>query len=377
MFKEDEKPTILIVEDELGPRNALKVILRPFYNLQAVDNGHAAIRALKENTIDLVTLDMKLPDRQGMDLLQQIKGERDDVEVVIITGYGSLKSAMDAIRYGAAAYLLKPFNVTELLAVINQTLGKKQRLAGLRFFLKQSEALWGGESESSSAWQQLRELYQKTRSKQKTEARTAEGSDTTALLSEILEAKNRDLYNHSSRTSFYAGLLGKHLALADEGQKALAIGSFLHDIGQIGLDDRLLDKKLKLDAGDSDLFKRHPEIGSRLILPLRVPPEVGQIILYHHERYDGLGYPYGLQGDGIPFLARIVAIAQAFDHLTAEHTSQSAPLTVHDALQHIRQGAGAEFDPALAQAFARIASESAASLPTLAASSKPALIPEN
>src|ERR687894_443855 len=171
MFKEDEKPTILIVEDELGPRNALKVILRPFYNLQAVDNGHAAIRALKESTIDLVTLDMRLPDRQGMDILQQIKAEHDDVEVVIITGYGSLKSAMDAIRYGAAAYLLKPFNVTELLAVINQTLGKKQRLAGLRLFLKDSDSLWGTESETATAWNHLRELYLRTRSKHKSDGR--------------------------------------------------------------------------------------------------------------------------------------------------------------------------------------------------------------
>ncbi|MER3424047.1 MAG: hypothetical protein C4293_13275 [Nitrospiraceae bacterium] len=83
-----QKPTILIVEDEVGPRNALKVILRPFYNLQSVDNGHAALRAIKEEHIDLITLDMKLPDRHGMDLLQAIRAERDDVEVIIITGDG-------------------------------------------------------------------------------------------------------------------------------------------------------------------------------------------------------------------------------------------------------------------------------------------------
>ncbi|MGH7232622.1 MAG: HD domain-containing phosphohydrolase [Nitrospiraceae bacterium] len=377
MLKEDEKPTILIVEDELGPRNALKVILRPFYNLLAVDNGHAAIRALKENTIDLVTLDMKLPDRQGMDLLQQIKGERDDVEVVIITGYGSLKSAMDAIRYGAAAYLLKPFNVTELLAVINQTLGKKQRLASLRLFLRRSESLWDTEGESSTAWSEVRELYQRTRSRQKSDTRPSDSSDTAALLSELLEAKNRDLFNHSNRTSFYAGLLGKHVALTENEQKALAIGSFLHDIGQIGLNDQLLDKRRSLDARDAELVRRHPEMGSRLILPLRIPPEVGQIVLYHHERYDGLGYPYGLQRDGIPLLARITAIAQTFDHLTADHLPQSPTLSVHDALETIRRGAGQEFDPSLAEAFVRIARESAASLPTLAASSKPVLIPEN
>ncbi len=377
MFQEDHKATILIVEDELGPRNALKVILRPFYSLHAVDNGHAAIRTLKENTIDLVTLDMKLPDRNGMDLLQQIKEVRDDVEVVIITGYGSLKSAMDAIRYGAAAYLLKPFNVTELLAVIDQTLGKKKRLAGLRLFLKHSEGLWGTEHESSAAWDQLRKLCQQTRSKYKPESGVSDSGDTTSFLSDLLEAKNRDLFNHSSRTSFYAELLGKHLGLSEEARKALVIGAFLHDIGQIGLDDRLLDKRRALDDRESELFKRHPEMGSRLSLPLRVPAEVGQIILYHHERHDGMGYPYGLQGDGIPLLARIVSIAQVFDHLTAEQPAQASALSVHDAIEQIRRLAGTEFDPKLADTFIRIARESTTSLPTLAATSKPALISEN
>src|SRR5919198_3219800 len=142
MTVESAKPTILIIEDEVGPRNALKVILRPFFNLYAVDTGQAAMQAIKERPIDLVTLDLKLPDRQGVNLLQEIKLERDDVEVIIITGYGSLKSAMDGIRYGAAAYLLKPFNVAELIALINQTLEKKRRLDRLRSILRTSDAPW-------------------------------------------------------------------------------------------------------------------------------------------------------------------------------------------------------------------------------------------
>ena len=372
MTEDSQKPTILIVEDELGPRNALKVILRPFYNLQAVDNGHAAIRALKESTIDLVTLDMRLPDRQGMDILQQIKAQHDGVEVVIITGYGSLKSAMDATRFGAAAYLLKPFNVTELLAVINNTLEKKQRLAGLKFFLTNTKTLWGSEQEAYAAWNQLRDLYQQARSKLKPEGHAPEPTDGTPLLAELLEAKNRDLFNHANRTSFYAGLLGKHVGLTAAEQKGLTLGAFLHDIGQVGLDDALLSKGRTLDEKDREIFKRHPELGSRLILPLHVPAEVGQIVLYHHERYDGLGYPYGLQGDGIPLSARIVGISQVFDHLTAE----PSPMTVQDAILQIRRGAGTEFDPSLVETFVRIANESAMSLPALAASSKPALIPE-
>src|SRR5690348_1109163 len=111
------KPTVLVVDDEAGPRDALKVILRPFFNIQAAESASAAIDVLNSHKIDLITLDQKLPDRQGIDLLQEIKHDHAEVEVIIITGYGSLKSAMDGIRHGAAGYLLKPFNVTELVSL--------------------------------------------------------------------------------------------------------------------------------------------------------------------------------------------------------------------------------------------------------------------
>ena len=126
--EDSSRPTILIVEDEAGPREALKLILRPFYNLHSVDSAEAALYLLKERAIDLVTLDLKLPGKQGTELLQDIKRDHEHVEVIVITGYGSLKSAMDGLRYGASGYLLKPFNVTELIAIINQTLEKKRRL---------------------------------------------------------------------------------------------------------------------------------------------------------------------------------------------------------------------------------------------------------
>ena len=153
------KPTLLVIDDEAGPRDALKVILRPFFNIQAAESASAAIDVLNSRHIDLITLDQKLPDRQGLDLLQDIKHHHADVEVIIITGYGSLKSAMDGIRHGAAGYLLKPFNVTELLSLVNQTLEKKQRLDFLRHFIGTSTGLWGSETECAQAWSELIAVY--------------------------------------------------------------------------------------------------------------------------------------------------------------------------------------------------------------------------
>ena len=359
------KPTILIVEDEVGPRNALQIILRPFYNIHSVDNGHAALRILQEHKVDLITLDVKLPDQSGLEVLQQVKAQYHEVEVVVITGYGSLRSAMDATRLGAAAYLLKPFNVTELLAIIDQTLVKKQRLENLRHWLSKSEGLWGSEPESAAAWRQLIEQHQELRPKTKHESPTADYPEFAPLLSELLEAYNRAHFNHANRASFYASLLGKQLRLTEGECKVLALGAFLHDIGGLAFGK----PPHVLSSQQRERYRHHPEIGARMILPLRLPAEVGQIILYHHEHYDGSGYPYGLQGEGIPLLARVVAIAETFDHLTAEHPSRPI-MSVEDAVSHIQHQASAHFDPVLTKLLGRVAGECAPSRPELAASSR-------
>nr|MBA3614116.1 response regulator [Nitrospirales bacterium] len=118
---------ILIVEDEEGPREALKVILSPYYNLFTVNRAEIAHQILKTHPIDLITLDLKLPDLSGNDLLSQIRKDGKDVDVIIITGYGTLQSAIEAIRHGVAAYILKPFNVSELLDTIKNTLDRRRR----------------------------------------------------------------------------------------------------------------------------------------------------------------------------------------------------------------------------------------------------------
>ena len=330
-----EKPSVLVVDDETGPRDALKVILRPFFTIHSADNAKSALQVLKERHIDLITLDQKLPDRQGIDLLQDIKQDYADIEVIIITGYGSLKSAMEGIRYGAAGYLLKPFNVTELITLINQTLEKKQRLDYLRTFLKTSTALWGTEHEAAQAWKDVQSTYFAI-GKSSPDAATS-NVDVTALiplLSDLLEAKDRQLLNHCSRVSFYASLLANQMNLPLVELKALALGAFLHDIGKISLYNYKYSANEDDCIGNSAYGKEYSEAGARMLLPLGFQAEVGQIVAYHHERFDGVGNLHGLQGAGIPLLARIVAIAQAFVNLTVVMPGH-APLSIEYAIHHI------------------------------------------
>jgi putative nucleotidyltransferase with HDIG domain len=366
-----QKPTVLVIDDEAGPRDALKVILRPFFNIQSAESAQAAIDVLNRQPIDLITLDQKLPDRQGLDLLQEIKHDHADVEVIIITGYGSLKSAMEGIRHGAAGYLLKPFNVTELITLVNQTLDKKQRLDYLRRYLLTSKGLWGSESECAEAWRDLRAGYEALgKSGGPTLPWGDETADLLPLLSDLLEAKDRQLLNHCSRVSFYATLLANRTNLTVDEQKSLALGAFLHDIGKIGQDQyRFADDEI-VATDRAHISRPHPEIGAKMVAPLGLPATVGQIIAYHHERWDGSGYPHGLKRDGIPILARIVCLAQAFDHLTAELPDRIA-LSIDEASRFLTERAGTYFDPALTVLFTQVVQECKASLPAMAIATNP------
>jgi putative two-component system response regulator len=360
-----EKPSVLVVDDETGPRDALKVILRPFFTIHSADNAKSALQVLKERHIDLITLDQKLPDRQGIDLLQDIKQDYADIEVIIITGYGSLKSAMEGIRYGAAGYLLKPFNVTELITLINQTLEKKQRLDYLRAFLKSSTALWGTEQEAAQAWKDVQSHYFAIGKPSPELVGTVDVTALIPLLSDLLEAKDRQLLNHCSRVSFYASLLANQMNLPLPEQKALALGAFLHDIGKISRYNYKYSSNEDEGAGDSAYGKEYSEAGARMLLPLGFQAEVGQIVAYHRERFDGAGNPHGLQGAGIPLLARIVAIAQAFDNLTVDMPGHH-PVSIDDAIRQITLQADTYFDPTLTEVFARVVRECKSSLPALA-----------
>ncbi len=366
------KPSILVVDDEAGPRDALRVILRPFFEIHTAENAHAALRALKEHHIDLITLDQKLPDRQGIDLLQDIKHEHAEVEVIIITGYGSLKSAMEGIRHGAAGYLLKPFNVTELIALINQTLEKKQRLDFLRHFLKQAGSAWGTEQDCAKTWGDLKCQYFARGKPSQEKPAIHDPAELLPLLSDLLEAKDRQLLNHCSRVSFYSTLLANRLNLTMAEQKSLALGAFLHDIGRIALDPYTFGHS---GSGEAESLKRHPEIGAPMKLPIGLYAEVTKIIAYHNERNDGSRYPHGLQGEGIPLLARIVAIAQTFDHLTAESPARTTA-SIEEAIRRISLEAETRFDPILTEVFVRVVNECKASLPALAIAAMPTATPE-
>ena len=343
----DPKPTVLIVDDEAAPRAALTQILRQDFHILTAENAHAALAVLDDHGVDLVTLDLKLPDRSGSDLLHDIKCAHVEIEVIMVTAYGTLQSAMDCIRHGAAGFLLKPFNASELLTISLQTAQKKLRLDQLRPVLTNSTTLWDPEPACTTAWQALVDRYTTMNC---TGSLSASHSDETSplvpLISDLLEAKDRHLLNHGNRVSFYATLVATRLNLPIAEQQSLALGALVHDLDLISVPD---DTVLNID---SDPQIHRPDLGARMGRAMGLSADAVQIIALHHERWDGTGYPFGLREERTPLLARIVGLAQVFDDLTAEKPKRT-PLPINEALQQIEQQAGTAFDPTLTEIFCR------------------------
>ena len=343
----DHKPTVLIVDDEAAPRAALTQILRQDFHILTAENARTALAILNDHGVDLVTLDLKLPDRSGSDLLHDIKLAHTEIEVIMVTAYGSLQSAMDCIRHGAAGFLLKPFNASELLAISLQTAQKKLRLDQLRPVLTNSTALWGPEPACTAAWQALVADYTTmNRTGSLSASHSEETSPLVPLISDLLEAKDRYLLNHGSRVSFYATLVANRLSLPIAEQQSLALGALVHDLDLISVpDSHVLNM-------ESDPQIHRPDLGARMGRAMGLSADAVQIIALHHERWDGTGYPFGLREERTPLLARIVGIAQVFDDLTAEQPERTS-LPINEALQQIEQQAGTAFDPTLTELFCR------------------------
>ena len=342
-----QRPTVLIVDDEPAPRAALTQILKQDFNILTAENGSHALAVINDHGVDLMTLDLKLPDSSGSDILKEIKRTHREIEVIMVTAYGTLQSAMDCVRHGAAGFLLKPFNASELLSISLQTSHKKQRLDMLRRAMVEEEVLWQPEPVCTEAWQALMGRYAMQVKSGLLQVSSREAtSPLIQLISDLLEAKDRHLVNHGNRVSFYATLVANQLHLTLVEQQHLALGALAHDL------DLIRGDASTLLPNDASCQWHHPDVGARVGRAIGLPAEAVQIIALHHERWDGTGYPFGLKEERIPYLARLVSLAQKFDELTADYPGAS-PVPMKQALTMIESQSGTAFDPSLVEVFCR------------------------
>ncbi|MCX8119111.1 MAG: response regulator [Desulfobacterota bacterium] len=350
---------ILIVDDEIGPRESLRMILKPHYNIFTAENGLAALQILKQHEIDVVTLDLRMPGMSGIETLKEIRAIDPDVMVIIITGYGTLNSAIEAIRYGVFDYIPKPFNVPEIICIIEKSVQRRR----LNRKVKEMVRLrcgddMGIDQNSIGSFPSFHKIegLSEFGPNQESPQEYQNCLEFSKVLASTLEEKDPYTSGHSERVCYYADFISKKLSLNPKDRQEIRIASYLHDIGKIGISNRFINKKGTLSTTEWTIIKQHTKKSLELLIPLNLSSTILSYIHHHHERYDGTGYPEGLAGENIPLGARIIAIADAYDSMTSERPYRK-PLSGHEAKMELSKNAGTQFDPQLVTMFLEILRE--------------------
>jgi len=271
-------PRILVTDDMALNRALVKQTFSTGYEVIEAEGGEQAMELLKHQAIDVLLLDVLMPGMDGYETCRAIRKHPDLslLPIILLTALGNPEDVLKGMEAGASDYVAKPFNIVELRARVNAAIERKRLTDRL--------------------------------------------DDTESVLfslARMVEARDKDTGNHCDRLAYMSVVFGKRLGLSTEQLEALRRGGVLHDIGKLGIPDRILLKQGKLDADEWETMKQHTIIGSALCSPLRTMRSTVDIILGHHERWDGSGYPFGLAGEDIPLLARIFQIVDIYDALSS------------------------------------------------------------
>ena len=330
---------ILIVDDEEMIRELLaSALLQEGFVCHLAANVEEAFTILSENPVDLVISDIMMPGRSGVDLLRDIKKVDADIAVLMITGLSDMKTALECIHLGADDYISKPFSINRVFLTVKNliekrmlAIDKKNYQISLEFkVLEQTDQI-------RQTMNQLHKAYDNT---------------LTALV-RALDAREKEVGSHSERVMNYTSLMAARLGIDSSELEHLAKGALLHDIGKIGITDNILLKPGALDDEEWIEMRRHPQVGYSILSEIEFLKRPAEIILTHHERFDGTGYPNGLKGEQIPIGSRIFALVDTLDAMTSNRPYRKA-LPFDAVISEVNKFRGRQFDPDLADLFLSI-----------------------
>ena len=478
MLDANKEKQILVVDDEQSICEIVKAYLQKNgYSVFQALSAEKAVEIIKENRIDLVLTDIKMPGMNGVDLLKWVKGYNNSLPVIMTTGFPTLDTAIEALKLGAYDYLTKPFHLEEVIEKISRAIQTRQLQEDNLLFSK-LVSLHGVTKELSST-RVLDELYNRFLNYSIKVSRSNGGSllffDESLQLKIVLassepydetfwqlsvfdaasrwavdkgesliidsgmegipkgipnlpefiqsymvfplktpkkiigilnlvraqntvsyskldlelinvlasqasisienarlyqnirdnylktvrgfalavEAKDKYTHGHSENVMKYTVVLAKHLGLEGKEIEQIKYAGLLHDVGKIGVDEAILNKPGKLTPKEFDQIKKHPELGSRILENVPFFESLVPLIKHHHEFYNGKGYPSGLAGEEIPYGARILSVADAFEAMTSNRPYRKA-MSREVAFDIMKKEKGSQFDPEIAEAFLEV-----------------------
>lgn len=335
----NSKHRILIVDDEPSIVKLLAEMLRQEgCNCFGCLSGQEALRWINTQEFDVVLSDVHMPGMSGLELLQFIRQKDPRTAFVMVTGEGDVRLGVQAMKEGADDYLLKPLNIGAVIVSINQVLERKKLESELENYRRHLEEM----------------VEQRTAQLRTAKSRIEQGYDETLqALAAALDLRDNETAGHSRRVMAYAMKVASVMGCSKEQLKTIARAALLHDIGKIGIPDAILMKPSLLTDKERSVMEAHVAVGYSLLKHIKFLEGAAEIVLTHHERFDGTGYPQGLFGTQIPLGARIFAVADTLDVLTSNRPYHAAT-TFALAREEIMQQSGKQFDPDMVSAFLTI-----------------------
>jgi putative nucleotidyltransferase with HDIG domain len=334
-------PRILIVDDEAEITEILADLLSEDYECLRAGSAEQALAHLRDSHFQLVISDITMPGMSGLEMIPHVKNLSPDTVVVMISGMQTVESAIGALRLGAFDYLMKPFDLRQVEAVVKRALEHYELVVAKQRYENHLEELV--EQRTAELDRALNSLEGAYRS-------------TLKALTAALETRDSETHGHSERVVSYSLRLGREYGLNSEEMKSLEFGSLLHDIGKIGVPDSILRKPAKLTEEEWVRMREHPLHGQQILRGIEFLQGAARVVAQHHEKWDGTGYPLGLRSVEIDINARIFAVADAFDAITSDRVYRRGK-SYEAAAQELDDWAGRQFDPKVVEAFHRVPKE--------------------
>ena len=368
------KSTILVVDDTPENLTLMSTLLKDSYQVRAANHGERALKiAFSDQPPDLILLDIMMPDIDGYEVCRQLKAQTAtrDIPIIFLTARSDMEDEQKGLALGAVDYITKPINPPIVLARVAAQLSLKARTDFLRerndFLLEKNDYL-----REKNDFLHDKNAFLEHEVARRTEEVTAIQDVTILAMASLAETRDSETGNHIRRTQNYVKALAENLKthprfahfLTDHNINMLFKSAPLHDIGKVGIPDRILLKPGRFTPEEFEIMKTHTTLGRDAIahaeasLGTRVEflTMAKDIALFHQEKWDGSGYPAGLQGDAIPIAARLMAVADVYDALISRRVYKEG-MPHERAVEIIAQGRGQHFDPDMVDCFLSIQGE--------------------
>lgn len=320
---------ILVVDDDTSNlKMANRILSQEKMRVSCLKSGEDAIKFLQENRPDLILLDIHMPGMDGFETIAAIRENKAtaDIPVIFLTADDDTGTETKGLKAGAMDFIKKPFVPEVLLLRVRHTIDLIRLQTDLSYEVKKKT------DEVMAQHEKLERI----------------SMQIVKTLSGAIDAKDTYTNGHSTRVAEYSREIARRAGLSKEAQDNIYMMGLLHDVGKIGIPDAIINKPAKLTEEEYSVIQNHPVMGAKILKNITEFPKLSTGARWHHERYDGKGYPDGISGEDIPLEARIIAIADAYDAMSSRRSYRDV-LSQTQVRAEVQKGKGTQFDPVFAE----------------------------